>query len=73
MDLEFRVVQKSERLIELWLRVQENMASADVQYFVSSIKEVVGKDVEIEVCLVDEIPEDKSGKLRRIVSEVRQF
>jgi phenylacetate-CoA ligase len=70
--LEFKVVQKSRRLIEVW-KVQENVANEDMKKFFSSVKEVVGEDVEVKVRVVNEIPKDNSGKLRRIVSKVNQF
>lgn len=70
--LEFRVVQKNHKLIELWLKIQENMATVDLQHFVSSVKEVVGEEIEIRVRVTNNIPADKSGKLRRIISEVHQ-
>jgi phenylacetate-CoA ligase len=71
--LEFRVVQKSLRLIELWTKVRKNVTIGDLQNFVSSVKIVLEKDVKIRVCLVNELPKDESGKMRRIVSEVSQI
>jgi len=66
---EFRVVQRNSRLIELWIRAAEN-TEVNVQKFVSAVKDVIGEDIEIRIRLVEKIPVDKSGKLRRIISDM---
>jgi phenylacetate-CoA ligase len=70
--LEFRIVQRSTNLIELWLRIQKNTANTIMNRFVSSVREIVGEEVEIKVCIEDELPAENSGKLRRIISEVNE-
>jgi hypothetical protein len=51
---------------------EKNMGNKNVQNFVSSIKRVVGEDVEIQVRLVDEMSKDRSGiaedSLRKSIS-----
>jgi phenylacetate-CoA ligase len=68
--LEFRVVQKSYCLLELWIKVQDNAIQENMEQFVSAMEQVVGENMEIQVHVVEKIPEDKSEKLRRIISEV---
>lgn len=68
---EFKVIQRSKNLIEFWIKAQGKFVDKNVDNFVSSLRDVVGKDVEIKTRIVSEIPMDKSKKLRRIISEVR--
>jgi hypothetical protein len=68
--LEFRIVQKSYCLIELWIKVQDSAVQENVERFVSSVKQVVDENTEIQVHFVEKILEDKSEKLQRIISEV---
>jgi phenylacetate-CoA ligase len=66
---EFRVIQRSKNLIEFWLKAQGKFVDKNVVDLISSLRSVVGKDVEIKTRIVSEIPRDKSKKLRRIISE----
>jgi len=66
----FRLVQRRRNLIEVWLKMDEGYKEASVTRCISALRKVFGRDVDVRANIVDEIPRDNSGKIRRIVSEV---
>lgn len=38
-----------------------------------TVKEIVGKDVFVEITFADQINKEKSGKLRAVVSKVKRL
>jgi phenylacetate-CoA ligase len=67
---EYRIIQEKRNLIEVWLKMCEGYRDSSVTRFVAALREIIGENVEIRVRIVDEIPRDNSGKLRRIISRV---
>jgi phenylacetate-CoA ligase len=67
---EYKVIQERRNLVQIWLRMEHNYASASVTQCMAALSHVLGDDVEIQPRIVKEIPRDSSGKLRRIISKV---
>ena len=70
---EFRIVQEREDLLEIWLKADVDRDFAFEHrrdQCVSALRNAVGKGVQIRVRVMQEIPRDNSGKLRRIISKV---
>lgn len=66
--LEYRIVQKRLDLIEVLLKTRKGDKKSTLRCL-RMLKEAVGDKVEIITRVVDEIPRDDSGKLRRIISK----
>lgn len=64
----FKVVQESRALTRVMLVTDELFASDSVPKIVSGFKQRLGADVQVVVDLVDNIPAEKSGKFRYIIS-----
>jgi len=67
---EYRMVQEKRDLIVVWLKMHEGYKDASVTRCVSALRKVIGENVGIKTRVVNEIPRDNSGKLRRIISKV---
>jgi phenylacetate-CoA ligase len=68
--LEYRIIQKKVNLFEFWLKMSKTSKMDSVNKCISSLRKMLGDNVEIKQVIVDEIPRDKSGKLRRVISEI---
>jgi phenylacetate-CoA ligase len=68
--LEYRIIQKKVNLFEFWLKMSKTSKMDSVNKCISSLRKMLGDNVEIKQVIVDEIPRDKSGKLRRVISEM---
>ena len=64
----FKVVQETRALTRVLLVTDESFAADAVPGIVSGFKQRLGADVAIVVDLVDNIPAEKSGKFRYVVS-----
>ena len=64
----FKVVQESRALTRVLLVTDELFAPDSVPKIVSGFKQRLGADVQVVVDLVDNIPAEKSGKYRYIIS-----
>ncbi len=64
----FKVVQESRALTRVLLVTERNFAPEAVARIVSGFKQRLGEEVSVVVDLVDNIPAEKSGKFRYIVS-----
>ncbi len=74
---QYRLVQKRVDSFRLLvkrnsLEVDEEIMAAELLNHVRTMLKVDESDVAFEVEFVDDVPLDKSGKLRKIVSEVEQ-
>jgi acyl-coenzyme A synthetase/AMP-(fatty) acid ligase len=67
---EYRVIQEKRDLIILLLKMQEMYKKESVAKCVSALQKTLGPGIKIKTEIVQEIPRDNSGKLRRIVSKV---
>jgi len=66
---EYTMVQEKRDLIVVWLKMHEGYKAASVTWCVSALRKVIGENVRIKTRVVNEIPRDDSGKLRRIISK----
>ncbi|MDR3454004.1 MAG: phenylacetate--CoA ligase family protein [Rhodoferax sp.] len=64
----FKVVQESRALTRVLLVTDDNFASGTVAQIVSGFKQRLGADVSVVVDRVDNIPAEKSGKFRYVIS-----
>lgn len=64
----FKVVQESKALTRVLLVTDVNFSNASVDLIVKGFKQRLGDSVQVQVDLVDNIPAEKSGKFRYIVS-----
>lgn len=67
----YKIVQKTKRDITVQLVKDSNFSSTTVKQVEEGITKALGDDIAIKVKLMKDIPKDKSGKLRSVVSEVR--
>jgi len=73
--MQYRVVQKKLDLFEIYIRKNDNSIDEKVMEteLVSHIKRVldVENEITLETKFVEDIPVDKSGKLRAVISELK--
>ncbi len=66
----FKVIQESREMTRVLLVTDPTFDSSQIETIISGFKRRLGESVTIEVEQVDEIPAEKSGKYRYIVSKV---
>jgi phenylacetate-CoA ligase len=64
----FKVVQESRTFIRVLLVAEEGFLQASVDVIEDGFKKRLGSNVIVDVRLVDDIPAEKSGKFRYIIS-----
>lgn len=64
----FKVVQESRELTRVQLVTDTNFLNTSVDVIVKGFRQRLGPDVQVQVDLVDDIPAEKSGKFRYIIS-----
>lgn len=74
---QFRFVQKKPELFEVYIkkkddRVDERSMRTELVAHLREVLNISACDVSFEIQFVDSIPPDKSGKLRAVVSELKQ-
>jgi phenylacetate-CoA ligase len=67
---EMMIIQKNQKLIEVLLKMQLEHDEDRVKKCVAQLQEIVGTDVEVKPRFVAEIPRNRSGKFRRVISRV---
>ena len=66
----WQFVQKSEREYELLLMIYKQAVPSELtEYFQTSLRQILGKDSDISISIVNDISTSKSGKLRNIKNE----
>ena len=65
---EFKIIQESREATRLLLIVDENFQDTEQQNIIAGFKARLGQGVSITIDLVDNIPAEKSGKFRYVVS-----
>ena len=68
---QFKAIQERKNLIRILLVKNDEFTQRTIDQIAADIKDVMGNDVNVETEIVDEIPKDKSGKVRAAVSKVR--
>jgi len=69
---EFQIIQKTKDHIILMIVKNGNEKKDDIDRFIKSIKESLGETVQIEVEYTSQIKRTKSGKLRHIISNIKE-
>ena len=64
----FKVVQETRALTRVLLVVNDSFAPDTVTHIISGFKQRLGSEGSVVVDLVDNIPAEKSGKFRYIIS-----
>lgn len=67
---QFRVIQESLSEVNIEAVLGELFEERQVDMLINKIREYLGKDMEINFQIVDEIPPTKSGKSRLVISKV---
>jgi phenylacetate-CoA ligase len=67
---QFKIVQENLELTRILLSVDSQFDIADIDKIKSGIKQRLGSGVEVVIELLDEVPKEKSGKFRYVVSHV---
>jgi phenylacetate-CoA ligase len=68
---QYRLVQETRSRFKVMLVRDQDFTERTLNQVENGIKEVVGNDALVEVQIVDEIPKDKAGKIRAIISKVK--
>lgn len=66
---QYRIIQKKLDLVIVELRNKDLPDKTDLRVS-EGLREVLGTDVQVQIRFVDQIPSDKSGKIRRVTSEI---
>jgi phenylacetate-CoA ligase len=66
----YRVVQESKELLTIKIVKARDFSNYTAQRVRSELEEILGKEMHIDIQLVDEIPEDPPGKIRSMVSKI---
>ncbi|OYT53600.1 MAG: capsule biosynthesis protein CapK [Candidatus Altiarchaeales archaeon ex4484_2] len=67
---QFKAIQERKDLIRILLVRDDKFTQRTIDQTEHDIREVMGEEVNVKVELVDEIPKEKSGKIRAAVSKV---
>lgn len=71
--IEFKIIQETVKDITVLLRIDKSLFPRDgEQTIMKGFKKRMGKEVEVNIKFVDEIPRDASGKYRYVVSKVAE-
>jgi len=68
---QFKAIQERKDLIRILLVNDEKFTQKTIDQIEHDVKAVMGEKINVETEIVDEIPKDKSGKVRAAVSNVR--
>jgi len=66
----FRILQETKTKLRVQIVKDENFSNKTPLEIRKGIQRILGEDVEVEINEVEEMPKDKSGKLRAITSKV---
>ena len=66
--LEYKIVQETKELTRIMLVIDESFTDEHEQEVILGFKNRLGNDVEIEIEYMEEIPAEKSGKFRFVIS-----
>jgi phenylacetate-CoA ligase len=64
----FKVVQESQALTRVLLVTDASFSTASVDVIIKGFRQRLGAEVQVQVDLVGDIPAEKSGKFRYIIS-----
>jgi phenylacetate-CoA ligase len=67
---QFKIEQESLDLTRIFLVTDASFSADCLPGIERGAKARLGEEVKVDICLVDEIPPEKSGKYRYVVSRV---
>jgi len=67
---QYKLVQESKDILSVQIVRGQDFNEATIRKFEETLRETLGSTVHININIVDEIPREKSGKIRPIVSKV---
>jgi len=67
---QFKAIQEKKDLIKIQVVRDQAFTGATARWIVHDVQEVMGEEMRVDVEVVEEIPRDKSGKVRCAVSKV---
>ncbi|WP_413438361.1 phenylacetate--CoA ligase family protein [Sulfuriferula sp. GW1] len=67
---QFKIVQENLQLTRVLLATNSQFDEANIGKILSGIQQRLGPDVQVEIERMDEVPKEKSGKYRYVVSHV---
>jgi phenylacetate-CoA ligase len=67
---EFRIVQEKRNVVRVWLRIAGRYEKDQAERTAAGLRSVFGDEVNTMIEIVDELPQDHSGKLRCVISNV---
>lgn len=68
---QFKAIQYKKDLIRILLVTNDEFSQHTIDQIENDVKNVMGKDMNIDIEIVSEIPKDRSGKIRSVMSDVR--
>jgi len=68
---QFKAIQERKDLVKILVVRNNEFNQRTIDQIKHDVKEVMGKEVNVETEIVDEIPKDKTGKVRAAVSKVK--
>jgi len=67
---QYKLIQENINTFDIQIVKAQDFRKATIEEFENVLREIVGKDTRISINIVDEIPREKSGKIRPIVSRL---
>jgi phenylacetate-CoA ligase len=67
---QYKLVQESKDILNVQIVRGQNFNEATISEFEKALRKTLSNNVHININIVDEIPREKSGKIRPIVSKV---
>jgi len=67
---QYKLIQENINTPDIQLVKGMDFKEAGTEEFKSVLRKILGEDIQINVNIVDEIPREKSGKIRQIVSKL---
>jgi phenylacetate-CoA ligase len=67
---QFKAIQERKDLVRILVVRDQAFNEATVGQIVHDVQKVMGEEVRVDVEVVEEIPKDKSGKVRCAVSKI---
>jgi phenylacetate-CoA ligase len=68
---QFKVIQEKINLIRMQIVKGKGFSQETIDRVKRDVKNVLGEEVHVEVEVVDEIPREKSGKVRSVISKIK--
>jgi len=67
---QYKLIQENISTFNVQISKGQAFKEATIEEFENVLREILGRDIKININIVDEIPREKSGKIRPIVSKV---